>query len=343
MQKFDPNPFELQSHLDWQYEQKSSRFSLCAASKVEFENWRVSFKKEISKITGIAGRERRESEIEILQTVDARHYTKQLAAMKVGKDEIIPVYLLVPKREPPFQSILVFHGHDPSAEYCMGEVPDAKTRDQNLGLNNNYAHVLAEAGYLVCVVEQRGLGNRVTHQISNETQRSCRHLAFSYLMLGKTLLGERILDGMSVLSYLTSRPDVTGHPGCTGHSAGGTTALWLAALDERISVVVVSGYFCSFKESILEMNHCECNYVPGMLTLGEMGDLAALIAPRPFRIIHGEQDLIFPVQFARSEFETVARAYQINERQDAADLFIHSEGHMYHNRAACEWFDKWLV
>jgi len=126
--------------------------------------------------------------------------------------------------------------------------------------------------------------------------------------------------------------------GCTGHSGGGTTTLFLSALDERIKTIVVSGYFNSFRGSILAMEHCECNYVPGILELAEMGDIAALIAPRPFCAINGEQDDIYPVAFAREQFETVHKAYELNSASHACQLSIHSGGHAYNNQVSRDWF-----
>jgi cephalosporin-C deacetylase-like acetyl esterase len=119
---------------------------------------------------------------------------------------------------------------------------------------------LAEAGYLVCAIEQRGMGERLTAQTGDgDVPRSCRHLAFSYMMQGRTLVGERCWDGICAINYLQTRADVRqGVLGCTGHSGGGTTTLFLAAMEERITAVVVSGYFCSFQASILGMQHCEC-------------------------------------------------------------------------------------
>lgn len=343
MQKFDPDLLKLQTHLDRLYQENAALFSFKASNLADFETWQQPFRSQLKQLVGIEGRNHQNYGLQIIRSDDHPFYTEQFLGMTVAKGEIIPMYVLVPKKDPPYRSILVFHGHDPSAQYCLGNYPDERTKKQNLANDNNYAQVLAEAGYLVCVVEQRGMGDRITEQISTENGRSCRHLAFSYLLHGRTLLGERILDGMAALSYLESRTDVIGNPGCTGHSGGGTTALWLAALDERIRALVISGCFSSFKGSILAMEHCECNYVPGILTLGEMGDLAALIAPRPLCIIHGEKDPIYPVKCARSEFQKVNQAYLIHQQPNQAKLFIHGGGHAYHHQAARDWFDQYLV
>jgi fermentation-respiration switch protein FrsA (DUF1100 family) len=76
-----------------------------------------------------------------------------------------------------------------------------------------------------------------------------------------------------------------------------------AALDERVRAAVVSGYYSSFADSILAMNHCTCNFVPGLLNIGEMEDLAGLILPRPLLVEAGTRDPIFPIRSVRGAVE----------------------------------------
>ena len=71
---------------------------------------------------------------------------------------------------------------------------------------------------------------------------------------------------------------------------------------------MVSGYFSSFRESILAMHHCTCNFVPGLLNVGEMRDLVGLIMPRPMLVEAGTRDPIFPVQVVRA---SVARTQEL--------------------------------
>ena len=251
------------------------------------------------------------------------------------------MYLLVPKSEGPYKPILVFHGHNPSVQPILGNFPDEATAKERLALDGNYAQALAQAGYLVCAVEQRGFGERQSNPLTEG--RSCRQLAFEYLMQDRCLVGERCWDGLCAINYLQSRSDIIpGVLGCTGNSGGGTTALWLSAIEERITVSVPSCYFCSFKESILAMRHCECNYVPKILSLAEMGDLAALIAPRPIRIIAGERDNIFPIAGVKAEYKTLERAYALHKADNKCSLTVHPGPHAYNHHMSHEWFGKWL-
>jgi len=334
--------FSLQHHLDNIYSSSPRKFAFNACTLKEYLIWQNAFRAELNRLLGLENHPSASLAVNHIQSVERGAYVEEKYALDVGEGVQAPIYLLIPKQEPPYKPIIVFHGHDPSAQYCLGNFPDEATARTNLAIDNNYAQALAEAGYLVCLVEQRGMGERLSDVVSVQTMRSCRHLSFFYQMHGLTLLGERVWDGMCAATWLLSRKDVTSHLGCTGHSGGGATALFLSALDERIRTVLVSGYFNSFRGSILAMEHCECNYVPGILEFAEMGDIAALIAPRPFCAINGEKDEIFPVAFARAQFETVRRAYDLHNVGHACQLSVHSGGHAYDNQVSRDWFGKWL-
>jgi len=336
--------FSLQDHLDGIYSSSPRRFAYTARTLKSHLIWQTDFRAELTRLLGLENRLPAPLSTEHIQSIDRGSYTEEKLSLDVGEGVQAPIYLLTPKQKPPYRPILVFHGHDPSAQYCLGNYPDEETERINLATDNNYARSLAEAGYLACVVEQRGMGERKSDLVTDVfSLSSCRHLSFFYQLHGRILLGERVWDGMCAATWLLSRNDIVGGLGCTGHSGGGTTTLFLSALDERITTVVVGGYFNSFRGSILSIEHCECNYVPHLLELTEMGDIAALIAPRPFCAINGEQDGIYPVAFAREQFETVYKAYELNNASDACQLSIHADGHAYKNQVSTDWFDKWMT
>lgn len=334
--------FLLQEHLNAINSANTGRIAYHGANLDAYQAWQLQFRAEIIRLLGLQGRKPSQFSDSLLWVVDHENYTEEKHALAIDESVIIPIYILTPKSKGPHSAILIFHGHDPSVQYCLGNLDDVLETQNNINLDNNYAQMLAEAGYLVCVVVQRGLDERLTNQVDEKHGRSCRHLAFSYLKQGRTLLGERIWDGMVAIDYLKSRNDVKTTLGCTGHSAGGATALWLSALDSRIDVSVVSGYFCSFADSIYGMQHCECNYVPGAGANFEMGDLAAMLAPKAVCFINGENDEIFPVRASRQQFETVEQVYALHNRSDACELFVHGGGHRYYKEKALSWFEAWM-
>jgi hypothetical protein len=80
-----------------------------------------------------------------------------------------------------------------------------------------------------------------------------------------------------------------------GISGGGMHTFFSVCADPRIKACVISGYFSPFRDSILAMTHCFCNFVPGLHRFGEIYDLAGLIAPRPMLIEAANYDPIFPL------------------------------------------------
>lgn len=340
------NDFHLQTHVDHLYAQTPRQLAFSAQTRADALAWQSTLREKLRELLRIEGRVLPTSvAAETISTIDGDGYTEQKIALDMGEGVYAPAYILIPKTPPPYRALLAFHGHVPSIHYILGRYPDEAAARESLDVDRNYAQVLAQAGYLVCALEQRGFGERVSDQVEERPTsiNSCRHLSFEYLMQGRTLMGERLWDAMLALTYLQNRPDVLPDTiGATGNSTGGTISLWLAALDERVAVSVPACYFCSFKASILSIRHCECNYVPDVLRYAEMGDLAALIAPRPVQFIAGEHDPIYPVQAAIAQFETVKRAYAVFESQDRCALEIHPGGHAYNLPMALAWLRRWI-
>ena len=343
----DKNTYGLQPHVDYLYENQPRRLAfdtIAPTNATAFAAWQRELRRKVVELLRLTDRETPASvHGEMVQAVERDGYAEEKHILDGGEGVEIPVYILVPHREPPFRPITVFHGHNPSVQYVLGNYPDEETAREKRALDNNYAQALAQAGYLVCAVEQRGFGERQSHRSHGAPDGACRHLSFEYMMDGRNLLGERCWDGMCAITYVKMRDDVVPDAmGCTGNSGGGTTTLWLSAIDRRITVSVPSCYFCSFKASIMSLFHCECNYVPGIVQYAEMGDLAALIAPRAFRAIAGEQDGIFPVDAVREQFETVRRAYALVGEKEKCSLAIHPGPHAYNHASSHEWFGTWL-
>jgi dienelactone hydrolase len=338
--------FGLQDHLNLLRDNLShTDFSIGKiGNQDELRAWQLALRVKLCSIMGLDGRIIPPVSAQQVDTLDCGDYIEEKYSLDAGEGVQIPVYVLVPNRQPPFSTVLVFHGHEPSVQYCLGHYPDEETERHHLSIGNNYAQALARAGYLVAAVEQRGFGERVTTDLRGPFPRSCRHLSLHYSLYGRTLLGERCWDGQRVLDFLLTRPDVKpGQIAITGHSGGGATALWLAAIEPRLSGAAVSGYFSSFRASIGSEAHCECNYVPGILSLAEMSDLAALIAPRPFCALNGEKDRLFPIEAARTSMETVQRAYQMLGATENCHLAVHPGGHEYPQALSLVWLKSWLA
>ncbi len=159
---------------------------------------------------------------------------------------------------------------------------------------------------------------------------SCTEATKNALLLGRTVIGERVWDAMRILdTVLAQFPQIDqSNIVCTGNSGGGTATYYLACLEERITAAAPSCSVCTYEDSICAMEHCLCNHIPSIRRYFEMGDLAAMIAPRYLVAATGKQDPIFPLHGAQRAFAQIERIYADAGAPQNCALVIGEGGHL---------------
>ncbi|HAP08529.1 MAG TPA: hypothetical protein DCR20_11945 [Planctomycetaceae bacterium] len=173
-----------------------------------------------------------------------------------------------------------------AAKAAVVVIPDAgQTPEQLAGLQpglepaQQTARLLAEAGCRVVVpaVVSRQREKRLNR--ADLTQREYLHRAA--FELGRTLVGYEVQTVLSLVDwYSRSKPELP--IGVYGFGEGGMEALFAAALDTRIQVCGVSGFFGPREKSWQEP--IERNFF-GLLRDFGAAELAALTAPRALLVI----------------------------------------------------------
>ena len=88
--------------------------------------------------------------------------------------------------------------------------------------------------------------------------------------------------------------------------------------------------------------HCDCNYIPGILDLGEMGDVAGLVAPRPLCVVNGVKDNIFPIEETRKAFIHLKNIYSAAGVPGNCAFYEGAEGHRYYKEGAWPFIKKYF-
>jgi hypothetical protein len=210
-------------------------------------------------------------------------------------------YYLVPEGcDTRRSAVLCLPGHGRGVDSIVGIASDGSQRP--LGKPEEYQADFAlqcvANGYPVFALEQISFGHRRDAEAreGGADASSCNRDSMAALMFGESMTGWRAWDAMRALDYLETREEVDAARLVTmGISGGGLTSLFTAALDTRVAACVVSGYLNTFAGSVLAVNHCVDNYVPGLLALAEMPDIAGLVAPRLLFAESGRDDPIFPL------------------------------------------------
>jgi dienelactone hydrolase len=207
----------------------------------------------------------------------------------------------------------------------------------------DFALQCVASGYAVLAVEQMGFGHRRDEAAvaRGPEASSCQPAAGAALLLGQTMAAWRAWDAMRAVDYVLTRAEADPERiAVMGISGGGMSALFTAALDERIRAAVVSGYCNSFRDSVLSLSHCIDNYIPGILRVAEMADVAGLIAPRALFLESGTLDPIFPVKASRAAFREIRRVYELFDALKAVGLEVFDGEHRFHGRKAFEFLGR---
>lgn len=296
--------------------EESARFPFTATDQAAAEAWQAACRPAFAETLGFLDTPIVDPAPEIIEEVDRGDHVRRKVVISTSAQARMPVYLLIPKGATgPLPVAITYAGHGYGVYDIVGLWEDGEERWEPEGYHKDFGVELCKRGFLVAAPEIAGFGERKTDygylntELGQPTPTTCHNAATYAFMLGKSLAGMRVRDGMRLIDYLESVPEAdTARLGVMGISGGGMLTFFHAAVDTRIKATVISGYYSSFRDSILAMNHCTCNFVPGLLNIGEMTDLVGLLLPRPMLIETGTHDPIFPVETVR---ESVQRAREI--------------------------------
>jgi len=233
----------------------------------------------------------------------------------------VPCYLVLPKkRSGPLPVMICLQGHKKKDGMLvsLGRVPDGGGRD--------IAVQAVQHGWAALAVEQRCFGER---------KGDCQRESLDALMLGRTLTGERVYDVMRAIDFIETRPELDKtRIGCMGNSTGGTVTFYAACVEPRIRLSVVSCSYCTYAESWMKIQHCACGYLPGILKVADMGDLAGLIAPRNLLIVAGKEDYLATMEGVQTAFAQTKRIFTTAKCAENVELIVGDGGHQFYPELA---------
>jgi hypothetical protein len=146
---------------------------------------------------------------------------------------------------------------------------------------------LAEAGIAVCAADIRGIGDlqpsfspgAVSYTREHQSEEN---YAWASLILGESLLGQRVTDILAIVHALAAaypQPSIT----IAARERMTVPALCAAALEPRITRTYLSRHLVSWR-SIAESQHYSqplANFVPDILRHTDLPQIVRSMAPRP--------------------------------------------------------------
>jgi dienelactone hydrolase len=249
----------------------------------------------------------------------------ELAIEYPGDDgEVIPAFLLLPRGRAPLPAVLVEHQH--ASQWHLGKSEVAGLAGDPL---QAFGPALARRGVVVLAPDSIGFEERRANARGTEPgERNSDWLqhynAMAHRLVRGELLIRRVLrDAMRAVSLLRALPEVDGaRIGTIGHSYGGSTALFHAAIDPRVQYACASGAACTFRRKLARGTGLEMSLViPGFAARFDVDDLVRAICPRPLLLVSGAADVYSEdadeiERAVRPDYEAAGEASALAHRRD---------------------------
>ena len=199
---------------------------------------------------------------------------------------------------------------------------------------------LVERGYVVISWDPVGQGERSQFWDAKTGKSKYNLICGEHTVMGNlaylagaNLARWEIWDGIRAVDYLLTRPEVDGHRiSITGTSGGGTQAVLIAALDERVKVAVPSCYISALPMRISNRIFVDPDSDPEQDLFGMISNsmdhpgLLLLMYPRSVLVAAAVLDF-FPIEGTR---KTVREVRALYERFDHGNRIALVEGYHQH-------------
>jgi len=251
----------------------------------------------------------------VLESVKEEGYTRQKIEYASGGDKV-PAFLLLPDTLDNNPAVLMNHQHN--REHHLG-------KSEVCGLAGDplqaFGPELAKRGFVVlaldaiCFEERRKNPSVEGFDFWQHFDEMCYRILKGEYLMKKVL--EDAMNGITLLSSLAFVDNL--RIGTLGHSMGGNTVLFLAALDERISYSCASGSACTYENRInngvgIEMS----SVIPNFCSKYDIDDLVSCVAPRKILLVSAEDD-----KYSKDADYIAEKANVVFANYDAAQNLYH--------------------
>lgn len=339
----------IRHHLKQRLALEGCRLAFRAADAREFTVWKNDLRGRISDFLGLTHMRRPTCHSVSGNMQDCGMYTQTEMELETEPGISMPLLVLKPKSaQGRCPAVVALHGHVSGGKLAVAGIRDIPKVSSTIDkYNYDYGRQFVREGFIVFCPDARGFGERREDPSGTDILGcSCTLINKIAIPLGQTVAGMWVWDIMRLVDYIVTREDCDpDRIACAGLSGGGLQTLYSSALDERIRCAVISGYFYGVAEAHIDVENCSCNYIPHMWEYADMGDVGALIAPRPLLIETGDRDEengSSGLANVLRQVETTRQAYRLLGAEHLLFHDVFSGPHKWHGKHAVPWVKQHL-
>jgi len=345
----------LRAEFEKQVDRRTAAFEAMLKSRAACEQWQKERREFfLRQIGGLP--ERTPLNPMVVGKLEGDGYRVEKILLETRPNFHLSANLYLPKSPPPWPAVLVPCGHSHEGKA--------------VGQYQRISILLARHGMAAVCYDPVGQGER--YQILDNART---HAAFAdaphvptphpmvrflcttehtMIGLGSALVGGnvaqfRIWDGMRVIDYLQSRPDIRADKiGCCGNSGGGTETAYLMALDDRIAAAAPGCYLTTFRRLIETKGpqDGEQNIFAQIAFGMDEADYPIMTAPRPVLICAGVRDATFDFRGTAELYIEAKRFYSRLGIPERIDLNAPDAPHGFtiqQREATARFMHRWLL
>jgi len=303
---------------------------------IPFEQWQQIARKKLYELLGLKYMEKCDFNFAIEHEKDCKSHIEIRFTFQSEPGYYIPCYILVPKNlSKPAPPMICVQGHSTGMHISLGNQKFPTDKEFLSITDRAFALVALKHGFCPVVIEQRYMG-----ECGGDEQGPgcCAHgrkntaSALPSLLLGRCAIGERVWDISRLIDVISKKfsniIDIN-KISCMGSSGGGTATYYATCIDERIKNAISACSVCTYKDSIVALYHCPCNYIPSIAQYFDMGDLGGLIAPRNLVVFAGRYDKIFPINGVEESMKIINKLYRHAGCEKNATLVVGDVEHQF--------------
>jgi hypothetical protein len=323
---------------------------------VDKTNWPKTRARLLASATNVLGlfpTQKPKLEPQVISEIDGGSYLRRKISIQVQPGDRMPFYLLVPKQiERRAPAVICFYGTSSGAGKdttvgLSGRAPGSPPHP-----NMSFAIDMAEAGFVAAAPDYLRDGERIA-----AGRRPYDTTDFYKQFPDWSIHGKDIWDTSRLIDYLETLKFVDADRiGMVGHSYGGHSTIFTAALEPRIKVAVANGPVSDFRHHGLHWavpkGGGNSQSLPAMrrFVLDPTLEIpitfyqfTALIAPRPLLVgqAAGERRPMEEENYAavKQVYDALGYSDRVRYHWYAGDHDFPPEA----RQAAVAWFKRWLV
>jgi dienelactone hydrolase len=313
-------------------------------SIAEWPKARASIESAVMKVLGAMPKERAELQVKTSDETCFSGYTRKRVKYFVDDWERISAWLFTPDGQTDVPALLC----------CHQGIPQGKAEVAGLGGDPMlaFAEHYAQLGYVTIAPDTITAGERVSSRLDPFDTAS-----FYKDNPKQSAFGKMLWDHIHALDVLCGLECVDPERlGVVGHGLGGTNALLLAAVDERIQACVASCGFTRFADDKKPERWSRDSgfiFMPKLKKAIETKEypfdwehILAMAAPTPILVATAlNDDQLSNTKSCGKACKLASTIYKFLGENSALESIVHKDGHALSRGVldtADEWFERWI-